>query len=257
VEDRVTSPNRATWIYATEMNRSSRSPRLSPVIPSTYHAHANSSWVPHRSTNWISQSTHRKTQKLMLRSLNPAFLFSTATKELRLAELELARWAAHQQTEVATAYTYLDLDINPALRPSERQQIAKINQEFQSVFLVTKGNVPTPADHPPVHLNFLPDWKHVSVPIPNWGRGEAQVLEQWARKQLRSGLFERSKSPPASRPHIVRKPPHDAPKDVDIIRCDFRICGDYRRPNEQLQKSHPTSANGTDELQKLPGYSFY
>jgi hypothetical protein len=55
----------------------------------------------------------------------------------------------------------------------------------------------------------------------------------------------------------VRKPPHDAPKDVDITLCDLRICGDYRRPNEQLQKSHPTSANGTDELQKLPGYSLY
>jgi hypothetical protein len=37
----------------------------------------------------------------------------------------------------------------------------------------------------------------------------------------------------------------------------LRICGNYRRPNEQLEKSHPTSANGTDELQKLPGYSLY
>jgi hypothetical protein len=164
----------------------------------------------------IAVDTHRKQQKQMLRSLNPDFVFSTTTKkELRLSEIELSKWAAHQQSthaSNATAYTYLDVDIDPALRPSEQKQIANINHKFQNVFLVTKGNVPTPADHPPVHLNFRPDWKHVSVPIPKWGRGAAQVLEHWARKQLRSGLFERSKSPSASRPHIVRKPPHDAPK---------------------------------------------
>jgi hypothetical protein len=56
-EDRVTSPNRVTWIYAVEMKRSSRFQCLSPVIHSTFHAHANSSLVPHRSTNWTSQST--------------------------------------------------------------------------------------------------------------------------------------------------------------------------------------------------------
>ncbi len=28
-------------------------------------------------------------------------------------------------------------------------------------------------------------------------------------------------------------------------------------PNEQLQKSFPSTANGTDELSKLPGYSHY
>jgi hypothetical protein len=37
----------------------------------------------------------------------------------------------------------------------------------------------------------------------------------------------------------------------------MRICGDYRMPNEQLQKSFPSTANGTDELSKLPGYSYY
>ncbi len=37
----------------------------------------------------------------------------------------------------------------------------------------------------------------------------------------------------------------------------MRVCGDYRMANAQLQKSFPTTANGTDELAKLPGYSFY
>jgi hypothetical protein len=121
------------------------------------------------------------------------------------------------------AYTYRDVDANPALRPIERQRIAQVNEKFQQVFMVTKGNLPPPADHPSVYLNFRPEWKHVYVATPKWGRGAAQVLEQWAREQLRSGLFERSKSPSASRLHIVRKPPHDAPKDVDITQCDLRI----------------------------------
>ncbi len=209
----------------------------------------------------IAVDVHRKQQQQFLQSLNPSITFSTKDdKECRhLSEVELCKWAAHNTSKsVSTvAYTYRDADINPALRPSERQRIEHVNKEFQNVFLVTKGNLPPPADHPPVHLNFRHNWKHVTVPIPKWGRGASQVLGLWAREQLRSELFERLKSPSASRPHIVRKPPHDEPKDVDITHCDLCICRDYRRPNEQLEKSHPTSANGTDELQKLPGYSLY
>jgi hypothetical protein len=74
---------------------------------------------------------------------------------------------------------------------------------------------------------------------------------------LDSELYTLSKSPSASRPHIVRKTPPDAPKDVDIRKCGIRVCGDYRMANDQLQKSFPSTANGTDELSKLPGYSFY
>jgi hypothetical protein len=74
---------------------------------------------------------------------------------------------------------------------------------------------------------------------------------------LESGLYTPSKSPSASRPHIVRKPPPNAPKDVDIIQCGIRVCGDYRMSNDQLQKSFPSTANGTEELSKLPGYNLY
>ncbi len=74
---------------------------------------------------------------------------------------------------------------------------------------------------------------------------------------LDSGLYIKSKSPSASRPHIVRKNPPNAPKDVDITQCGMRVCGDYRKANDQLQKSFPSTANGTDELAKLPGYSLY
>jgi hypothetical protein len=108
-----------------------------------------------------------------------------------------------------------------------------------------------------VDLNFKSDWKHVSVPVPKWDPGAAAVLKRWATEMLACGLYTKSKSPSASRPHIVRKPPPDAPKDVDIKECGLRVCGDYRRPNDQLQKSFPSTANGTDELAKLPGYKYY
>jgi hypothetical protein len=89
------------------------------------------------------------------------------------------------------------------------------------------------------------------------GTGRHRVLTRWARQMLDGGLYTTSKSLSASRPHIVRKTPPDAPKDVDIRQCGIRVCGDYRMANDQLQKSFPSTANGTDELSKLPGYSLY
>jgi hypothetical protein len=74
---------------------------------------------------------------------------------------------------------------------------------------------------------------------------------------LRSGLYVSSQSASASRPHIVRKTPSNAPKDVDITACGLRVCEHSRRPNDQLSKSVPTTPNGTDELAKLPGYKVY
>ncbi len=91
--------------------------------------------------------------------------------------------------------------------------------------------------------------------MPKWGPGAIAVLSRWAQEMLDSGLYVKSKSPSASRPHIVRKTPPNAPKDVDIKQCGMRVCGDYRMANDQLQKSFPTTANGTDELSKLPGYT--
>ncbi len=120
-----------------------------------------------------------------------------------------------------------------------------------------KGALPALANHPPVTLNFKEEWKHVPVPVPKWGPGATAVLTRWAREMLDCGLYTMSKSPSASRPHIVRKTPPDAPKDVDIRQCGIHVCGDYRMPKDQVQKSFPSTANGTDELSKLPGYSLY
>jgi hypothetical protein len=44
--------------------------------------------------------------------------------------------------------------------------------------------------------------------------------------------------------------------DVPTIQ-GVRYFTDYRMANEQLQKSFLTTANGTDELSKLPGYTYY
>ncbi len=54
--------------------------------------------------------------------------------------------------------------VNPALSPAELAQIRDINERFKHVFDASQDALPTLADHPPVTLNFKPDWKHVSVP---------------------------------------------------------------------------------------------
>ncbi len=97
----------------------------------------------------------------------------------------------------------------------------------------------------------------MSVALLKWGPGAIAVLSRWAQEMLDSVLYFKSKSPSASRPHIVRKTPPNAPKDVDITQCGMWVCGDYRKANDQLQKSFPSTANGTDELSKLPEYLPY
>ncbi len=147
--------------------------------------------------------------------------------------------------------------MNPALPIDEYNALRQAGADVPSVFDAAKGSLPALADHPPVDLNFKPTWKHVSVPVSKWGPGATAVLTRWAREMLDCGFYAESKSPSASRPHIVRKPPSDAPKDVDIKECGIRVCGDYRLANDQLQKLFPSNANGTDELAKLPGYLYY
>jgi hypothetical protein len=154
-------------------------------------------------------------------------------------------------------YSYLDIDVNPALSPADLTRIRETNKRFQHVFDASQDALPTLADHPSVTLNFKPDWKHVSVPQPRWGPGATAVLTRWAEEMLASGLYEHSQSSSASRPHIVKKTPANSPKDVDITRCGLRVCGDYRRPNDQLLKSVPTTPNGIEVLAKLPGYKWY
>jgi hypothetical protein len=132
-----------------------------------------------------------------------------------------------------------------------------INARFHSVFDASQGALPTLADHPPVTLNFKLGWTHVPVPQPRWGPGATVVLTRWAEEMLSSGLYVPCQSASVSHPHIVKKTPANSPKNVDINQCGLRVCGDYRRPNEQLLKIVPTTPNGTDELAKLPGYKWY
>jgi hypothetical protein len=145
----------------------------------------------------------------------------------------------------------------PSYPPDEQAALRQAGADFATVYDAAKGSLPALAAHPPVDLNFKEGWKHVSVPVPKWGPGAATVLTRWANEMLSCGLYSKPKSPSASRPHIVRKPPHDAPKDVDIKDCGLRVCGGYRLANDQLQKSFPSTANGTEELAKLPGHCYY
>ncbi len=111
-----------------------------------------------------------------------------------------------------------------------------MSKKYKIVFIAFKGGLPALANHPPVTLilNFKEGWKHVSVSVPKWGPGAIAVLSRWAQEMLDSGLYVKSKSPSASRPHIVRKKTPNAPnKDVDITHCGMRVCWDYRKVNDQ------------------------
>jgi hypothetical protein len=216
--------------------------------------------VPQLNDLDIKIDTHRKTRGLPLESYDPTVDFAADTRpQCYLAERDLLAWAEHHHaTPIGTIhYTYLDVVYFDGLAPDEIAQLRAVSKQFRTVYDATKGGLPALANHPPVLLNFKPGWKHVSVPVPKWGPGAIAVLSRWAQEMLDSGLYVKSKSPSASRPHIVRKTPPNAPKDVDITLCSMRVCGDYRMANEQLQKSFPTTANGTDELSKLPGYTYY
>ena len=209
----------------------------------------------------IKLDTHRLSRRLPLQSYNPAIDFSADTHlQCHLSEKDLSAWADHNPaTSVgSTTYSHLDVIYDETTRtPDEILQLRAASAKYQKVYNAAKGALPALANHPPVTLNFKDGWKHVSVPVPKWGPGATAVLTRWAREMLESGLYTLSKSPSASRPHIVRKTPQNAPKDVDIRQCGLRVCGDYRMANDQLQKSFPSTANGTDELSKLPGYALY
>jgi hypothetical protein len=216
--------------------------------------------VPQLNDLDIQVDTHRKTRGLPLASYDPTIDFEADTRlQCHLSEKDLLAWADfHHDTPLeATPYSYLDVVYFDGFAPAEMDQLRAASERYKKVYDATKGGLPALANHPPVSLNFKEGWKHVSVPVPKWGPGAIAVLSRWAQEMLDSGLYVKSKSPSASRPHIVRKTPPNAPKDIPITQCGMRVCGDYRMANDQLQKSFPTTANGTDELAKLPGYTYY
>jgi transposase InsO family protein len=216
--------------------------------------------VPQLNDMDIQVDTHRKTRGLPLASYDPTLDFDADTRlQCHLSEKDLLAWAdCHHATPIDdTHYTYLNVIYFDGLSTDEQEQLREASKQYKRVYDATKGGLPALANHPPVSLNFKEGWKHVSVPVPKWGPGAIAVLSRWAQEMLDSGLYTKSKSPSASRPHIVRKTPPNAPKDIPITKCSMRVCGDYRLANDQLQKSFPTTANGTDELAKLPGYTYY
>jgi hypothetical protein len=184
-------------------------------------------------------------RRLPLESYDPSIDFSADTHlQCRMSEKDLLIWAEHNKETPVGYKMYSHLDVIYAvdtLSPDELSQLRAASNKYQSVYNAAKGALPALANHPPVTLNFKDGWKHVSVPVPKWGPGATAILTRWAKDMLDSGMYTLSKSPSTSRPHIVRKPPPDAPKDVDIRQCGIRACGDYRMPNDQLQKSFPTT----------------
>ena len=176
-----------------------------------------------------------------------------------MSEVNMLKWFnANSDKPVGhVPYSYKDIDIDPSLPDDVISRLRDINERHRVVFDATKGELPAAADHPPITLKFKQGWRHVHCPEPRWGPGTRPVYTKWAQEQLDTGLYVKSTSPSASRPHAVKKTPPGSPKDVDITKCAIRVCGDYRAANDQLEKSTPTLTNGTDELSKLPGYQYY
>ncbi len=103
---------------------------------------------------------HRKQRKLPLSSYDPSIILAAdSSLECRLSEKDLEKWATHNSSKPvgSVPYSYLDVDINPALSADQKAQIQAINVQFQSIFDASQGALPTLADHPPVTLNFKPD----------------------------------------------------------------------------------------------------
>jgi hypothetical protein len=124
-----------------------------------------------------------------------------------MSEKDLLAWAEHHKdTPVgSTKYSHLDVVYSSAtLALEELNQLRQASLKYKKVYDAAKGALPALANHPPVTLNFKEGWKHVSVPVPKWGPGATAILTRWAKQMIDSGLYTMSKSPSASRPHIVR-----------------------------------------------------
>ncbi len=54
--------------------------------------------------------------------------------------------------------------------------------------------------------------------------------------------------------HLVKKPPSNAPKDIDTGDCQIRFCVDLRLTSAQADKAAPCGPGGDAELGKLADY---
>jgi hypothetical protein len=131
-----------------------------------------------------------------------------------MSEKDLVKWWDKNKDKPANyvPYTADDVDINPDLPPDHIRQIKELTDKYKDRFDATKGDLPPPADHPPITLNFKDDWKPVHTPEPRWGPGSTAVIGNWAKHMVKTGAYKLSKSSPASRLHLVKKLPPRSPE---------------------------------------------
>jgi hypothetical protein len=86
-----------------------------------------------------------------------------------MSEVDLRRWAdAHVDKPVGIIpFAVDDIDVSPDLTPAQQSQIKQVNKRYAKFFKVTQGNLPLAADHPPVTLNFKPDWHQSPCLVPS------------------------------------------------------------------------------------------
>jgi hypothetical protein len=89
--------------------------------------------VPQLNALDIRVDVHRKQRNLPLSSYDPDIILAAESPlECRLSEKELEKWATHNASKPvgSVPYSYLDIDVNPALSPAELAQIREINERF-------------------------------------------------------------------------------------------------------------------------------
>ena len=181
--------------------------------------------------------------------------------QCRLGEKQLRRWLEHNSGKAVESkpFNLNAISINPDLPPDIIRRIKDLLLKYCKVFEGAKDALPKPfANQPPVELRFKPGVKPTCIPEPKWTAAQAEVITKWALDGLASGQLEKSKSPWASRPHVVKKPPPGVhPDDADIKDCKLRVCGDYRAVNECFEKISPNLPLGTDELKRTAGHRWY
>jgi hypothetical protein len=101
--------------------------------------------VPQLNELDIRVDVHRKQRRLPLSSYDPAIILAADPPlECHLSEKDLLKWADHNATKSvgSVPYSYLDVDVNPALPEDQQQQIRQVTTSGSKPFL-------TPPCRPP------------------------------------------------------------------------------------------------------------
>ena len=145
-------------------------------------------------------------------------------------------------------YTYLDVNIDQSLTPSQREQIRAFVEKHQEFFMPILSAYPNPKLPKWSRLRIrlkddVAPWKFRAYPLTPLKR---EAMERILKKQLSRGMISHSCSPYALPAFLVGK-----------ASGGHRLVIDARRLNKHIQKSSYPLPRIHDILDRLAGYSFF